>query len=168
MSYERDKALLINRLNGSRLAAANTSLQDGLHVVAVRYTRHDQNPQRWTCTKLGEENQWTVVRFEITDGSNTFCLDSGESPEIGYTGDDWLRIKTPDDSDRQKWLIREDWAETKHVFNIAPYLNTSCGVSLKDNFGNLSHDEVVLARNFSSLNQLWYWNGAHYKDEIPK
>jgi hypothetical protein len=50
--------------------------------------------------------------------------------------------------------------------NIAPYLNRSAGLGLKDDFG-LDWTEAALVRNFSTTEQLWYFNAGDYRDVIP-
>ncbi len=165
MDYAAETALLVNRLNSSRLAVYGSGLSDGSYVISVRYTSNDKNPQRWTTHKVGEEGGTTVIRIEISDGDNTFCLDSGsDEPEVSPASQ--VRIKKPDGSDRQKWYVREDWRGTK-LLNFAPYLNWGAGLGLRDDFGHHSYDEAVLVRNFSATNQLWYWNHNDYKDIIP-
>lgn len=168
MSYkEAENALLVNRLNSSRLAVHGSSLSDGAYVISVRYTSHDKNPQRWTTKKIGEESGgvgWTIVHIEISDGDKTYRLDAGsDEPEVDPGSQ--VRIAEPNGSDQQKWCVREDaWS---NALNFAPYLNRGAGLGLRDHFGNHSHDEAVLVRNFSGNNQLWYWNGSSYHDIIP-
>lgn len=170
MSYEADKALLVNRLNGSRLAVHASALRDGAPVISVRYTSMDKNPQRWTTRKVGEEGSWAVIHIEISDGSNTFRLDAGSNEPKVDPGSQAV-IKKPDNSDRQKWCVREEWRSAEwrgvQLLNFAPYLNTGAGLGLRDDFGHHVYDEAVLVRNFSSTNQLWYWNHHDYEDIIP-
>lgn len=165
MDYEAENALLVNRLNGSRLAVNRSSLSDGAYVVSVRYTNYDNYPQRWTTRKVGEDGGWTIIRIEISDPSGTYCLDVGsDDPEVDPRSQ--VRIKKPDASDRQKWRVREDWRGDR-LLNFAPYLNRGAGLGLRDDFGHRAYDEAVLVRNFSSNNQLWYWNHNDYSDIIP-
>lgn len=165
MDYAAENALLVNRLNSSRLAVYGSSLRDGRYVISVRYTSNDNNPQRWTTRKLGEEGGWTIVRIEISDSTNTFCLDvDTDDPEVGPASQ--ARIRKPDGSDRQKWCVRKEWMDTG-LLNFAPYLNRGAGLGLRDDFGHHSYDEAVLVRNFSATNQLWYWNQSDYQDIIP-
>jgi hypothetical protein len=126
----------------------------------------DRNPQRWTTRRVGEVEGWAVVRIEISDAHNTFCLDAGSNEPKVDPGSQAV-IKTPDGSDRQKWCIREDSRGGTRLLNIAPYLNTGAGLGLRDDFGHHAYDEAVLVRNFSATNQLWYWNHHSYKDIIP-
>lgn len=165
MDHNADNALLVNRLNGSRLAVYGRNLRDDAYVISVRYTSNDENPQRWTTRKVGEEGGWTVMRVEISDGDRTFCLDAGsDDPKVDPNSQ--ARIKEPDGSDRQKWCFRDELFGTG-LINIAPYLNRSAGLSLKDHFGHHSYDEAVLVRNWSTTNQLWYWSHNLYEDIIP-
>lgn len=162
---EGENALLVNRLNGSRLAVGRSSLADGAPVVSVRYTSMDDYPQRWTTQKIGELGQSTIARIEISNSDETYCLDvDSEDPEVSPSSQ--ARVRKPDGSDRQKWLIREE-AWGTNLINIAPYQNRGAGLSLKDHFGHHRYDEAVLVRNFSTTNQLWYWNGSSYHDIIP-
>jgi hypothetical protein len=163
--FEAEAALLVNRLNGSRLAVNGSSLSDGASVISVRYTDLDKYPQRWTTRKLGEEGGWTVLRIEISDADTTYCLDVGsDDPQVSVSSQ--AKIAKADGSDRQKWCVREDWRGAE-LLNFAPYLNTGAGLGLRDDFGHHYYDEAVLVRNFSSTNQLWYWNHNDYSDEIP-
>lgn len=140
-------------------------LSDGVYVISVRYTSNDKNPQRWTTRTIGEEDGWTVLRIEISDGDKIYCLDAGsDDPEFSPASQ--VRIFESDGSDRQKWCVRGDGLGTDAI-NIAPYRNRSAGLGIRDDFGHHSYDEAVLVRNFSAVNQLWYWNGADYHDIIP-
>lgn len=105
------------------------------------------------------------MRIEISDDENTYCLDvDSDEPEVSPLSQ--ATIRQPDGSDRQKWLIRQENYGTE-LINIAPYSNQSAGLSLKDHFGHHRYDEAVLTRNFSTVNQLWYWNAANYHSIIP-
>jgi hypothetical protein len=166
MSYEGEKQLIVNRLNGSRLTVQGGRCFDGALICSVRYATYDNYPQRWTTRKIGEVDYWTVCHVEITQDGKTFRLDAGsDEPKISLASQPIL--KEPDDSDRQKWCFRPDWSGGgAHLMNIAPYLNRSAGLGLKDDFGQ-EWTEAALVRNFSTTEQLWYFNAGDYKDSIP-
>ncbi|MFI0777117.1 hypothetical protein [Streptomyces sp. NPDC021212] len=166
MSYEGEKQLMVNRLNGSLLTVQGGKCFDGARICSVRYATYDHYPQRWTTRKIGEVGGWTVCHVEISEGGETFRLavDSDE-PKISLASQPLL--KEPDDSDRQKWCFRSDWSGGgAHLMNVAPYLNRSAGLGLRDDFG-LEWTEAALVRNFSTIEQLWYFNAGDYKDSIP-
>ncbi|MBF6340346.1 hypothetical protein IU450_31295 [Nocardia abscessus] len=151
------------RLNGSRLTVYGDALIDGAIVVSVRYALHDHRRQRWTTHEVGKKDGYTVVRIEISDDKDTYCLDAGNAQINSEVN---LRIKKSNGSDQQKWCYREDSRGPK-IFNYMPYLNTSAALSLRGDFGNVQYDAVVLDRSFSAVSQLWYFNANDYLDEIP-
>ena len=76
-------------------------------------------------------------------------------------------LKKPDNSDRQKWRFHSDWyGGIADLMNIAPYLNRSAGLGLRDGF-RLEWTEAALVRNFSTTEQLWHSNASGHRDSIP-
>lgn len=85
-----------------------------------------------------------MIRIEISDGKDTYCLDAGNAQINSEVN---LRIKKSNGSDQQKWCYHEDSRGLK-TFNYMPYLNTSAALSLRGDFGNVQYDTVVLDRSF--------------------
>jgi hypothetical protein len=156
-------ALIINRLNGSRLSVRDGSVREGAQVIEVRSSGYDKEkydyPQRWNIKKVGEEGGHNIVHIEISDGKgNTFRLDAGTDKPSHIDENDKLFIKKPDDhSDRQKWKLWVDFSAVSILHQLAPKVDPTRAITLQNNFGN-PWDEVVLSRSLSSADRLWYFN----------
>lgn len=165
MAHEYQDALIINRLNGGRLSVRGGSLADGAQAIVVRYSTYDKSyPQRWNTVKVGEDDHGNdIVRIEKSNESGTFCMDVGsDSPEAAANS--YVRVKEADGSDRQKWRIWEDVAVEGSLVKLVSHVDTTVEMCVQDYGGDW--DLVVLNRQLSSVDRLWYFNDI-FDDIIP-
>ena len=141
-------------------------LSDGSPITVARWSTYDtSHPQRWTTRKVGQDEHGSdLIVIEQSDGNGTFRVDVGDNPKAAENHN--VLLKKADNSERQKWRVWRDYAggESKLV-KLVPYVDATLSVTLQNHTGQW--DYVVLSRDISSVDRLWYFNDLAHKEIIP-
>jgi hypothetical protein len=158
-------ALIVNRLNSGRLSVLDGALVDGAQIIWVRHSEWEKNrPQRWTINKVGQEGGYHIAHIERSDnhgGTLRMALDA-DKPQVDSSR---VKLKTPNDSDLQKWMFRADYGAESILHELVPYVDNALAMTVQGFEGNWGH--IILSRMFSSADRLWYFDDASYKKTIP-